>query len=105
MNTYYNISVILSLNNIISRNWGCSRNEKCAWKNISDISQTCKHNFPGDEEFSEPETRAVRVGILYFMIFIVFFLKEFLSERKGETMIFSSVHAAGMVTKKYLVNG
>ena len=64
VNTYYNISVILSLNNIISRNWGCSRNEKCAWKNISDISKTCKHNFPGDEEFSEPETRAVRVGIL-----------------------------------------
>ena len=74
---YCDIYVIHFLNNIISRNWGCSRNKECAWKNISDISQTCKHNFPGEEEFSEPETRAVRVGILYlllrpFMIFIAF---------------------------------
>ena len=67
--TYCNIYVILFLTNIISRNWGCSRNEKCAWKNISDISQTCKHNFPGEEEFSEPETRAVRVGILYSEVY------------------------------------
>ena len=75
---YCDIYVIHFLNNIISRNWGCSRNEKCAWKNISDISQTCKHNFPGDEEFSEPETRAVRVGILFF-IYPKLYIPHFLS--------------------------
>ena len=37
-----------------------------------------------------------------FYDFHFYFMKEFLTERKGETMIFSSVHAAGMVTKKYL---